>query len=143
VPAQQRVRLHDEERGAPPAGRARQEDETEPVGGGARGPLDLVAQDHELLAQESVLGDEGSLRPGQIANGSPTIDPVAGLVHVRRCRWTARSAARARCLIAVAMVSNVRSSFSAATVADLPPPAPTSSFPQHSAPYGRYMSWHG
>ena len=72
VPAQQRVRLHDEQRGAPAADQARQEDEAEAVGGGEHGPLDLAAEDHELLAQEGVLGDQLAL----VLTRSPS-DPSA------------------------------------------------------------------
>jgi len=64
-------RLHDAERGAPTADQARQEDEAEPVRAGEHGPLDLAAQDHELLAQEGVLGDQRGPRPGQIAGDAP------------------------------------------------------------------------
>ncbi len=57
-------------------GVARQEDEVEPIGGGARGPHDLAGEDHELLAQEGVLGDQRGLHPGQIADGTPAARPV-------------------------------------------------------------------
>ena len=70
MPAQQRAGLHEEQRGAPAPHQARQKDEAEAVGGGEHGPLDLACEDHELLAQEGVLGDQGSLRPGQVTDGA-------------------------------------------------------------------------
>jgi len=79
VPAQQRVRLHDEERGAPPARQARQEDEAEAVRRGEHRPLDLASEDRELLAEEGVLGDQRELRPGQIADGTTDARSGRGL----------------------------------------------------------------
>src|SRR5215213_9854995 len=49
VPAQQRVRLHDEECGLPTAGQARQEDEAAAIRGSEHGPRDLATEDEQLL----------------------------------------------------------------------------------------------
>jgi len=78
MPAQQGLRLHDEQRGAPPAGQARQEDKTEAVCRRERGPPNPALEHHELVAQEGVLGDQGGLRPGQVADRAPDARPGRG-----------------------------------------------------------------
>jgi len=57
----------------------RQEDEPQAVRRGEHRPLDLAVEDHELVAQERVLGEQRGLRPGQIADGAPATRPRRGL----------------------------------------------------------------
>jgi hypothetical protein len=75
MPAQLRRGLVDDERGAPPADQAREENQAEAISGPERGPLDLRGEDHESLAWEDGLGDQRGLRPGQIADGVPGARP--------------------------------------------------------------------
>ncbi len=133
MPAQQRVRLHDEQRGAPPTDEARQEDEAEAVGGGGHGPLDLAGEDHELLAQEGILGDQRGLRPSEIADCST--DARSGRGSGPREEATVDRAQRG-----LSTSSDRRRDgpeharpLSLSTVPDMPQARVSLGFPQHSA----------
>ncbi|HSH79826.1 MAG TPA: hypothetical protein VLA19_14975, partial [Herpetosiphonaceae bacterium] len=69
MPAQERLRLDDEERLPPRSDAARQEHQERPVGGSAVGALDAAPQDEELLSQQGVLGEQLRLAAWQIRQG--------------------------------------------------------------------------
>ena len=70
MPTQQRLRLDDVQRGAPETRLTGEHDEEETVERRQARAGDLPPKDDELLAQESILGDQGRFAPGQIGQRS-------------------------------------------------------------------------
>jgi len=66
MPAQQRVRLDNEECRPPGTDAVGQEHQQRAVGARAAGPLNTAAEDGELVAEERVLGRERGLAPRQV-----------------------------------------------------------------------------
>ncbi len=67
---QQRLRLDDVQRGSPETRLTGEDDEEETVERRQARAGDLPPEDDELLAQESILGDQGRCAPGQIGHRS-------------------------------------------------------------------------
>jgi len=70
VPAQQRVRLDDEQRGASIVGAARQQHEQQAIYGRDLRLRGLTVEDDQLLPEERVLGHQGGLRHSDVGDHS-------------------------------------------------------------------------
>jgi len=70
MPAQQGVRLNDEQCGPPAMRQARQEHQRHTIAGCEGGLLDLALEHDELLPQERVLGYQRGFAHGYVGNRS-------------------------------------------------------------------------
>src|SRR5262249_2509107 len=66
MPAEEGVGPHNVERLCPVPDGSREHDQEQPIGPGTRWALHLTAEDHELLTEQRVLGDEFSSGAGHI-----------------------------------------------------------------------------
>jgi len=79
MPAQQRLRLDDEERGLPAAHKARQQHKQDAIAGRDCGTLDLAPQHDQLLPEERVLGHQRGLGHGHVSDRPAHGRPRRGL----------------------------------------------------------------
>ncbi len=104
MPAQQRVRLRDEQRSTPAATNRARRTSRRRSAGVSTGRLTWRSRTTSWWRRNAFSASNAAFVLVRSPTVLPTHGPVAGFVHARRRRWTARSAACAQRLIAVEMV---------------------------------------